>query len=186
MKIKQRVLLILILIGLGTTLIFTFNHFKKEEEKILENKAKNEQIENEKKEEQQKKELEEKKKKEAGQKEVKMLFEKLQTTKKIILGIEDSLGTLETLDNQHKYKEYQVVEEEETIKEIVNLFAIATWQENKNDNHLGKIWQFFDSENNLIVEYDGTTFYTKEKNIYVFIETENLKKLKSYFLTEES
>lgn len=182
MKKSQIVLLILILMGLGGILYFTFDYYKKEEVKILENKAQNDKLENERKEEQQKKEKEEKEKQEEGQKEVKALLEKLQNTQKIVLGLDDLVASLETLDTSHNYKEFKTVQEEKMVKEIVSLFANSVWQENKNSNYLGKIWQFFDKENNLLLEYDGHSFLTNGKTIYVFVGSESQKKLEQYFI----
>ncbi len=184
MKIKQLVWFVLLLLGMSITLFFTFDHFKKEEKKYLENKVKNEQIEKERKEEQLKKELEEKKQQEAGQKEVQGLLALLQNTKKIILGIDEESGTLKTLDSYHKYKEFQTIQEEAVVKELIELFENATWQKGSNDNHLGKIWQFLDSEDNLLLEYNGHSFFTKEKCVTIYIEKENLIKLNSYFMEE--
>lgn len=183
MNKKKIVLLFLIVIGLSVVLFFTFDYFKKEEEKMLENAHQNRLIEKEESEEKEKQKLEEEKaKQENGGKEVNALLEKLKGTKKIVLGIDDENGTLETLDLNHHYKELKTIVEETTIQEILNLFASAKWEENKNLDYKGKIWKFYNSEENLILEYDGHSFITNDKTTNIYIEKENEERLNAYFI----
>lgn len=179
MNKKQIITTIFILLCLSVVLIFTFSYFKNEEEKYLENAKQNRILENEQKEKQ--KLEEEKTKQENGQKEVENLLESLKETKKIVLGVDDANGSLEVLDENHHYRELKTILEETTIQDVLSLFATAKWEENKNLDYKGKIWQFYDSENNLILEYDGHSFVTKEKTIHIFIPLENAERLNSYF-----
>lgn len=180
MNKKQIILTIFILLCLGVVLIFTFSYFKNEEEKYLENAKQNRILENEQKEKQRLEE--EKTKQENGRKEVEAFLESLKGTKKIILGVDDANGSLEVLDENYHYRELKTIVEETTIQEVLSLFATAKWKENKNLDYKGKIWQFYDSENNLILEYDGHSFVTKEKTINIFISLENAEHLNSYFV----
>ena len=179
MKGKQIVLSILILCGLGVIIFFTFSYFKNEEEKYSENAKQNRLLEQVEKEKQKGKE--EKLKQENGQKEVTALLESLKGTKKIVLGVADENETLEVLDKNHSYKELKTIVEEANIQEILSLFSSAKWEENKNLDYKGKIWQFYDIKNNLILEYDGHSFLTKEKTTHDFITDENEERLNSYF-----
>lgn len=179
MKGKQIVLSILILCGLGVIIFFTFSYFKNEEEKYSENAKQNRLLEQVEKEKQKGKE--EKLKQENGQKEVTALLESLKGTKKIVLGVADENETLEVLDKNHSYKELKTIVEEANIQEILSLFSSAKWEENKNLDYKGKIWQFYDIKNNLILEYDGHSFLTKEKTTHIFITDENEERLNSYF-----
>ena len=109
----------------------------------------------------------------------------MKNTKKIVLGIGDKSGTLKTLDTNHSYKEFTIIIEEGTIEEILNQFLDASWSEGKTDDYLGKMWQFFDSEDKLILEYEGHEFVTKEKRVTVSLQEENLDRLSSYFKENE-
>lgn len=180
MNKKQIVYLFFILLCLGVVLFFTFSYFKNEEEKYLENAKQNRILENEQKEKQRLEE--EKTKQENGRKEVEAFLESLKGTKKIILGVDDENGALEVLDKNHHYRELKTIVEEATIQEVLNLFTTAKWEENKNLDYKGKIWQFYDSENNLILEYDGHSLVTKEKTINIFISLENEERLNRYFV----
>lgn len=170
MNKRQIVYLIFILIGLSVVLFLTFSYFKNEEEKYSENAKQNRLLEQE-----------EKEKQENGQKEVAALLEILKGTKKIVLGVADESETLEVLDKNHSYKELKTIVEEANIQEILSLFFSAKWEENKNLDYKGKIWQFYDIKNNLILEYDGHSFLTKEKTTHIFITEENEERLNSYF-----
>lgn len=179
MNKRQIAYLIFILICLSVVLFLTFSYFKNEEEKYSENAKQNRLLEQEEKEKQ--KVEEEKLKQENGQKEVAALLESLKGTKKIVLGVADENETLEVLDKSHSYKELKTIVEEANIQEILSLFSSAKWEENKNLDYKGKIWQFYDIKNNLILEYDGHSFLTKEKTTHIFITDENEERLNSYF-----
>lgn len=185
MNAKQIVLMLFIAVGLGCILFFTFEHFKKEEARMLENASYNKmQEELDRKEKENQKEQEEKKKQEAGQKQVKELLEKLQETKQIVLARVDESGELDTFDTLHKYRKEKEILEESVIKEIVDCFANAVWEANKNTNFLEKLWQFYDNQENIILEYDGHSFITKDGEVFIHISTEKENKLNGYFAEE--
>lgn len=186
MNIKQIVLMFFIAVGLGCILFFTFDHFRKEEARMLENASMNKmQEELDRKEKESQKEQEEKEKQEAGQNQLKSLLESLQGTKKIILSLADENGKIESIDKLYKYAEVKVITEESIINEILNCFANAVWQENKNANFLGKLWQFYDSQENMILEYDGHAFITKEREVNFYIQNEEENRLNEYFNEQE-
>lgn len=177
MNKKQMVSFLFIVLSLGVVLFFTFSYFKNEEEKYIENAKQNRRLEKEEREK-----MEEKEKQENGKKEVDVFLEKLKETKKIVLGIEDINGKMEVLDATHHYREVKTIVEEPTIQEILNVFVTAKWEENKNVNDEGKIWQFYNNENNLILEYDGYSFVTKDTITNIFIPKENKEILNQYFV----
>lgn len=185
MNAKQIVLLFFIAAGLGCILFFTFDHFRKEEARMLENASNNKlQEELDKKEKENQKEQEEKVKQEVGQNQVNTLLENLQNTQKIVLSLANENGKIDSLNSLNKYIEVKTITNENRIQEILNSLNKSVWQENKNTNFIGKLWQFYDKEENLILEYNGHSLVTKETEVNISISLEEENKLNGYFVEE--
>lgn len=179
MNKKQFVFLILIVVGLGAILFFTFTHFKLEKEKMLENASDNKKMEELTRKE--KEEREKKRKQEEGQRKVNLLLENLQNTKKVVLAQHDSSGEITSVSTQSKYVKEKEFSEESIIREIIGCFKDSIWQEGRNDDFIGKLWQFYDGENKLILEYEGHALITQEQNLAIYIQENMKNRLYSYF-----
>ena len=179
MNKKQIALLLLMVVGLGVILFFTFAHFKIEKEKMLENASNNNRLEqlNEK----EKEAKEKKQKQEEGQRKVNLLLESLQNTKKVVLAQHDSYGEITSVATQYKYIKIKEITEESVIQEIIDCFKDSTWQEVRNDDFIGKLWQFYDGEDKLILEYEGHAFVTQDQNVVIYIQENRKNRLYSYF-----
>lgn len=181
MSKTQIIGLFFIIVGLTVVLTFTFQHFKQEEQRILEAADKNKMMEEQDKKEREAKELEEKRKKEEGQKQVDTLLEQLKNTKKLVLATYDETGKIISLATSRNFIEMKTITDENTLKEIQTYFASAIWQEGRNDNFLNSLWQFYDAEDKLILEYEGHAFINEESNVAIYFPEETLKKLNAYF-----
>ena len=75
----------------------------------------------------------------------------------------------------------EIIEDKQDIKNIMNILNNVKYPEFSNAIGYSYLFQLYDKENNLILEFKENYIETEDENIMIYFEDKELQKLKQYY-----
>ena len=75
----------------------------------------------------------------------------------------------------------EIIEDKQDIKNIMNILSNAKYPEFSNAIGYSYLFQLYDKENNLILEFKENYIETEDESIMIYFENNDLEKIKEYY-----